>query len=144
MTIKNGLIGGFVGSAVLAVMFVLKNMMGITPDLDIIKMLSAMMGMSAMMAWVAHFMIGTIVWGGIFAVANSSIPGGSQTAKGVVVGLAAWLMMEVVVMPMAGGGFFGLGFGMMGVAMPLMLHILFGAVMGFTASYLGQGDAKPA
>lgn len=144
MTIKNGLIGGFVGSAVLAVMFVLKGMMGITPNLDIIKMLSAMMGMSAMMAWVAHFMIGTIVWGGIFAVANSAIPGGSQTGKGVVVGLAAWLMMEVIVMPMAGGGFFGLNFGMMGVAMPLVLHILFGGVMGFTASYLGEGDAKTA
>lgn len=136
MILKNGIIGGFVGSAVLAVVFVMKNMMGIMPEMDIIIMLSAMMGMPAIVGWVAHFMIGSIAWGGIYALANDSIPGGSQLGKGVVVGLAAWVMMMVVVMPMAGGGFFGIKFGMMGIGMTLMLHIVFGAVMGLVAASL--------
>jgi len=144
MTIKNGLIGGFVGSAVLAVVFVMKGMMGIMPEMNIIMMLSDMMKMGAAMGWAAHFMIGTIVWGGIFAVANNSIPGGTQTLKGVVLGIVAWLMMMIVVMPMAGGGFFGMNFGMMGFAMPLMLHIIFGAVMGFVSAYLDEGSAAAA
>jgi len=144
MTLKNGLIGGFVGSAVLAVMFVLKGMMGIVPQMDIISMLSMMMGTSAAMGWVAHFMIGTVVWGGVFALANNLIPGGSQTGKGVVLGLVAWLMMMVAVMPMAGGGFFGMNFGMMGFAMPLVLHIIFGAALGFVAAYLSEGEPKTA
>jgi len=112
--------------------------------MDIIMMLSDMMKMSSAMGWVAHFMIGTIVWGGIFAVANKSIPGSTQTLKGVVLGIVAWLMMMIVVMPMAGGGFFGMNFGMMGFAMPLMLHIIFGAVMGFVAAYLDEGSAAAA
>ena len=144
MTIKNGLIGGLVGSAVLAVIFVMKGMMGVMPEMDIIAMLSAMMGMGTAMGWIAHFMIGTVAWGGLFAVANDAIPGTSQTAKGVVLGLLAWLMMMVVVMPMAGGGIFGLNFGMMGAVLPLVLHILFGAVMGFVAAFLSEDSPKTA
>jgi len=144
MTIKNGLIGGLVGSAVLAVIFVMKGMMGMMPEMDIIAMLSAMMGMGAAMGWIAHFMIGTVVWGGLFAIANDAIPGNSQTGKGVVLGILAWLMMMVVVMPMAGGGIFGLNFGMMGAVLPLVLHILFGAVMGFVAAFLSEDSPKTA
>ena len=138
MTLKNGIIGGFVGSADLAVVFVMKNMMGMLPEMDIIVMLSAMMGMPAIIGWVAHFMIGSIAWGGIYSIANDAIPGGSQIAKGVVVGLAAWLMMMIIVMPMAGGGFFGMKFGMMGPGMTLVLHIIFGAVMGGVATSLEE------
>jgi len=144
MSIKNGLIGGFVGSAVLAILFVMKGMMGVMPQMDIIAMMSTMMGMGMAMGWVAHFVIGTVIWGGIFSIANGSIPGGSQTGKGIVLGIAAWLMMMIIVMPMAGGGFFGMNFGMMGFAVPLIMHIIFGAVLGFTASYLEQGAAKAA
>jgi len=144
MSIKNGLIGGFVGSVVLAIIFIMKGAVGMLPQMDIIAMLSDMMGAPAAMGWVAHFVIGTVVWGGIFAVANSVIPGSTQTLKGTVLGIVAWLMMMVVVMPMAGAGLFGSAFGMMGAVLPLILHIVFGAVMGFTAAYLESGAAKTA
>ncbi|MFT6659412.1 DUF6789 family protein [Maritalea sp.] len=144
MTLKNGLLGGFVGSAVLAAIFVLKSMMGIMPEMDIIVMLSAMMGAPVIAGWAAHFMIGTIAWGGIFAVANDLIPGRTQIVKGIVVGLAAWLMMMVAVLPMAGAGFFGINFGIMGAVLPLMLHIIFGAVMGYVYSAMGQSSAQTA
>ncbi len=144
MQLKNGLVAGFVGSAVLAVMFVIKAMMGITPQLDIIVMLSSMMGAPLVMGWVVHFVIGTFVWGGLFVVANGLIPGSTQTLKGIVLGLFAWLMMMVAVMPMAGAGFFGLNFGLIGLAMPLALHIVYGAVLGFVAAFLEHGAPKPA
>jgi len=144
MTIKNGLIGGFVGSAVLAVIFIMKGAMGMMPEMNIIAMLSHMMGTSSAMGWAAHFMIGTILWGGLFSLANSAIPGGTQTLKGVVLGIAAWLLMMIAVMPMAGAGFFGINFGMAGFVLPLILHIVFGAVLGFSAAYLENGAAKTA
>lgn len=144
MTLKNGLIAGFAGSAVLAVVFVMKSAMGIMPQMDIIMMLSAMMGMGAAMGWIAHFAIGTLAWGGLFALANAHIPGGTPIGKGIVLGLAAWGVMMVMVMPMAGGGMFGLRFGMMGAAMPLILHIIFGAVLGSVYAMLGQRVAHPA
>ncbi len=144
MTLKNGLIAGCTGSAALAVVFVMKSTMGIMPQMDIIVMLSAMMGMPLMMGWIAHFLIGTVAWGGLFAVANSAIPGSSQTIKGIVLGIAAWVAMMVMVMPMAGGGFFGSAFGVMGFAMPLMLHVLFGAVLGFVFQTLEQAQTQSA
>ena len=125
-----GLVAGFIATVVLSVMMVAKSMMGIMPELDVIGMLSTMMGASAMMAWLGHFMIGTLAWGGGFAVLYGLIPGGAALAKGIAFGIAAWLGMMVMVMPMAGAGFFGMGFGIMAPMMTLVLHIIFGAVLG--------------
>lgn len=52
--------------------------------------------------------------------------------KGTLVGVAAWLVMMVVVMPMAGAGFFALNIGLMATIMTLVVHVIFGAVLGGT------------
>jgi hypothetical protein len=128
--LKPGLLAGFIATVVLSLMMMGKAMMGVMPELDVIAMLSGMMGMPAAMGWIAHFMIGTIAWGGGFALLYSALPGGSAIVKGIVFGIAAWLMMMIVVMPMAGAGMFGMNFGMMAPMMTLVLHIIFGAVLG--------------
>lgn len=138
--IKAGLVAGFVATVVLSAMMVAKTMMGIMPELDVIAMLSAMMGAPALMGWIGHFMIGTIAWGGGFAVLYGVIPGTGAVTKGILFGIAAWLGMMVMVMPMAGAGLFGMAFGIMAPMMTLVLHIIFGAVLG--AVY--QAQAKPA
>jgi hypothetical protein len=128
--LKPGLLAGFIATVVLSLLMMGKAMMGVMPELDVIAMLSGMMGMPAAMGWIAHFMIGTIAWGGGFALLYSALPGGSAIVKGIVFGIAAWLMMMIVVMPMAGAGMFGMNFGMMAPMMTLVLHIIFGAVLG--------------
>jgi hypothetical protein len=129
--IVKGLFAGFVATAVLSGLMVMKTMMGLMPALDVVAMLTHMMGASSsLLGWAAHFMIGTVLWGGAFALLNSRIPGASQLAKGVVFGLGAWVLMMVMVMPMAGAGFFGMNLGMMAPVMTLMLHLIFGAVLG--------------
>jgi len=138
--IKAGLVAGFVATVVLSAMMVAKTMMGIMPELDVIAMLSAMMGAPALMGWIGHFMIGTIAWGGGFALLYGVIPGPSAVTKGILFGIAAWLGMMVMVMPMAGAGLFGMAFGITAPMMTLVLHIVFGAVLG--AVY--QAQAKPA
>ncbi len=135
-----GAIAGFAATVVLSVMMVAKGMMGIMPELDVISMLSAMMGAPAVMGWMGHFMIGTLAWGIGFALLFDMIPGSSAVAKGVVFGIAAWLGMMVMVMPMAGAGLFGMAMGIMAPMMTLVLHVIFGAVLG--AVY--QAQAKPA
>ena len=129
--IVNGLIAGFVATVVLSALMILKSMMGVMPGLNVIKMLSMMMAGPLIMGWVAHFVIGTVAWGGVFAVLYGFIPGGSGVLKGIVFAIAAWLAMMIVIMPMAGAGFFGMKFGMMAAVMTLILHVIFGAVMGF-------------
>ncbi len=138
--IKGGLVAGFSATVVLSAMMIAKSMMGIMPGLDVIHMLSAMMSAPAAMGWLGHFMIGTLAWGGGFALLYSTIPGSGAVQKGVLFGIAAWLGMMIMVMPMAGVGLFGMAFGIMVPMMTLVLHIIFGAVLG--AVY--QLQSKPA
>ena len=129
--IFKGMVAGFVATVVLSALMVMKSMMGLMPDLDVIAMLSKMMGGSPLaIGWLAHFMIGTIIWGGLFAWLDPHLPGNSHWLKGITFGIGAWLMMMIAVMPMAGAGLFGLNFGMMAPVMTLVLHVIFGAVLG--------------
>ncbi len=128
--IVKGMIAGFAATVVLSLLMMMKSAMGLMPGLDVIAMLSGMMGSGLAMGWVAHFMIGVVVWGGLFALLSPNIPGGSLWLKGVIFGTGAWLLMMVAVMPMAGAGIFGMKFGMVASVMTLMLHVIYGAVLG--------------
>jgi hypothetical protein len=63
-------------------------------------------------------------------------------AKGINFGIAAWVMMMLVIMPMAGVGLFGLKMGMMAPVMTLMLHVIFGAVLGSVYAKLGCNGTR--
>ncbi len=62
--IGRGFIAGFVATVVLSALMLMKSATGLMPQLDVIAMLSGMMGSSSAMAWIAHFMIGTVAWAG--------------------------------------------------------------------------------
>jgi hypothetical protein len=128
--LKSGFIAGFIATVVLSVLMVMKGMMGVMPELDVAAMLAGMIGAPVIAGWIAHFVIGTVAWGGGFAVLYDYIPGNSAIQKGIAFGIADWLGMMILIMPMAGAGLFGLGLGMMAPVMTLVLHIIFGAVLG--------------
>ncbi len=138
--ISAGLVAGFVATLVLSAMMIAKGMMGVMPELDVAAMIGMMMGASVAVGWIIHFMIGTIAWGGGFALLYDKIPGSNAVIKGIIFGVAAWLGMMIVIMPMAGAGLFGMNLGIMAPVMTLVLHIVFGAVLG--AVY--QMRASPA
>lgn len=127
--ISKGVVAGLAGTAALSILMVMKSMMGVMPQLDVIGMLGNMMHVPPAVAWVIHFMIGAI-WGLLFAVLYSRLPGGSAIVKGMVLLTGAWLVMMLMVMPMAGAGVFGMKLGMMAPVMTWVLHLVFGAVMG--------------
>ncbi len=139
--IFKGMIAGFAATVVLSLLMMAKTMMGVMPNLDVIGMLAKMMNGSLAMGWIGHFAIGTIVFGGAFALFNGFIPGKSQVTKGVVFGIVAWLLMMVMIMPMAGAGLFGLNLGIMAPMMTFVLHIIFGAVLGKVYASLTAGQA---
>lgn len=130
--ITKGIVAGFSATVVLSVLMLMKSMMGLMPQLDIISMLSTMAGApdTPLIGWVLHFVIGSVLWGVLFALISPMIPGRSEWLKGIAFGTAAWLLMMIMVMPMAGAGLFGSRFGMVAPVMTLMLHILYGAVLG--------------
>jgi len=117
-----------------------KAKMGVMPELNAIKMLAGMMSAPMAMGWVAHFMIGTIVWGTLFAVLVDKLPGGVMSSA-ILFSIGAWLMMMIGPMPMAGAGLFGLNIGMMAPIATLMLHIIWGIVLGFSYAKLARGPA---
>ena len=140
--LKSGFLAGFIATVVLSVLMVIKGMMGVMPELDVAAMLAGMIGAPVIVGWIVHFLIGTVAWGGGFAVLYDYIPGSSAVQKGIVFGIAAWLGMMILIMPMAGAGLFGLALGMMAPIMTLVLHIIFGAVLG--AVFANRTQAKLA
>ena len=128
--ILKGLFAGFIATLVLSALMVIKQMMGFMPELDVAVMLTSMLALpSVAFGWLMHFMIGTVAWGVGYAVLRPYLPGG-PVGSGVLFGTAAWLMMMIAVMPMAGAGLFGMSMGIMAPIMTLMLHAIFGAVLG--------------
>lgn len=136
--IGKGILGGIVATVVLSVLMMVKGAMGVMPQLDIIHMLAMMMGVSTAIGWLVHFMIGAI-WGLLFALGYRIIPGGNNVLKGIVFGIGVWVLMMVMVMPMAGAGLFGMNMGIMAPMMTLVLHIIFGAVLGLVH---GKGQQR--
>ena len=143
--IGKGLLAGLAATVVLSALMVMKTMMGVMPQLDLPKMIAGMMGApdSPMLGWAVHFMIGVVGYGVAMAIVDERLPGDSSTAHGVIIGFVGWLIMMVMVMPMAGAGMFGMAMGLMAPLMTLVLHLIFGAVLGWTYGRL-LSDAPPA
>ncbi|WP_454633966.1 DUF6789 family protein [Bradyrhizobium cenepequi] len=125
-----GMVAGFVATVVLSALMLMKTMMGVMPELNPIKMIADMLGGPPAVGWVMHFMIGTVLWGTLFAWLDPTLPGESHWLKGIAFAAGAWLIMMIAMMPMAGAGFFGSHLGMTAPIMTLMLHIVFGFVLG--------------
>lgn len=137
------MVAGLVATIVLSLLFVMKDAMGIMPQLDLLRMIAGMMGMSdaPMAGWAVHFFIGVVVYGAALALFDENLPGDSKIGHGVLLATVGWLMMMVVLMPMAGAGVFGLNLGISAPIMTLMLHLIFGAVLG---AYYGHAPARQA
>jgi hypothetical protein len=136
MTAKNwlkGLVAGFIATVVLSALMLLKQRMGMVPQLNPIEMLTKMAGGSPPdVGWVPHFLIGTVVWGSLFPIFDARVPAGSHWLNGILFGIGVWILMMVLVMPMAGAGLFGMALGIMVPIATLVLHLIYGAVLGGT------------
>lgn len=141
-----GLVAGLVATLVLSALMVLKAKMGIMPELDLPKMLAGMMGKpdKPIIGWAIHFMIGVILYGVAIAMFGDKRPGNSPLGHGVLIGVVGWLIMMLMLMPMAGAGMFAMKMGVMAPMMTLVLHLIFGAVLGWTYGRLRNGTASVA
>lgn len=138
--IATGFIAGLIATLVLSAAMLFKQSMGVMPELDPIDMITTMMGAGSRAAgWFGHFVIGTIFWGGAFAIIGPHLPG-PYWLRGVSFAIGAWLVMMIVVMPMAGAGLFGLGRGTKVAVATLLLHVLFGLVIGSAYGFFDKLD----
>jgi hypothetical protein len=131
--IPKGMLAGLVATIVLSLLMVMKAMVGLMPPLDIPAMLAGVMGSpdTPLIGWIVHLSIGIVVYGVAIGVLDPKLPGTSHVGHGVMLGVIGWLIMMVVLMPMAGAGLFGMNMGVMAPMMTLVLHLIFGAVLGW-------------
>lgn len=143
MKIVKGIVAGLVATLVFSALMVAAAIFGIAPELNLVAMLGRLFHTTPSPAWVIHFAIGGVLWGGGFAIAEGRLPGSSVTARAVVFSLLAWLAMMAIFMPVAGAGFFAASLGIATTATTLILEVVFGLVLGGVYRLLGGGRGRP-
>ncbi len=135
------IIGGFVGTlAITLMMYKVGPMMGMM-KMDIADSLGKMMGMGWMVGMMIHFINGTVIFPLIYGFLLYRTLPGNPALKGATWGVILWLLAQLMVMPMMGGGVFSSKMGgMMTAGGSLIGHIFYGVLLGV----IGGGAAASA
>src|SRR5215468_818127 len=131
-----GMVAGLVATLVLSGLLLLKSTMDLVPELNIIRLLTNLGSITAVQAWMDHFIVGVVVWGLLFGAYDSLASRPAHWLKGIIFGLLTWLVMMLVFMPLAKVGFFGSRIGPMAVVVTLVYHLVYGVVLGTTYGLL--------
>ena len=137
VSLRSGIQGGFVATFAASAMLLMNNATGKIPEIHIARTLSNLIGAPGqfMPGWLTFVAIGTLVFGTIFAVVAPRIPLRSNLVKGVLFGLAIWLGMMLVFMPLAGAGVFGMNRGTIVPVATLVLTLVYGTVLATVYSW---------
>jgi len=124
------IVAGVIGTVVMTIFMLMAPMMGM-PEMNIGKMLGMFMGVPAIVGWMTHFMIGSVLAIFYAVLFQPKFPG-NGVVRGMMFGLIPWLMAQVVVNPMMGAGFFAMNTPapMAMVMGSFMGHLVYGAVLG--------------
>jgi hypothetical protein len=123
----------------LSLVILLKQALGILPQLSTISVLAQLIGYKSLaVGWVVHFFVGVILWGPLYAWIDpkSAYP---HWFIGMMFASGLWLGVMLIIMPAVGAGLFGLELGLLAPTVTLILHWIYGAVLGsaFGSSRLG-------
>ncbi len=127
------ILGGFVGTLAITLMMYKVAPMMTGQAMDIAAMLGKMLGGWAM-GMTMHFINGTIIFPLIYTFLLFRFLPGGPALKGTIWGVILWLIAQVMVMPMMGGGLFSSNMGGMKAAIGSFIgHIVYGALLGWIA-----------
>jgi hypothetical protein len=123
-----------VGTAALTMMTLNVAPMILGHPIDIPAMISAMMGGPPALGWLVHLILGVAVFPLAYTFVAFRFLPGAPLLRGALWGVALWITVEVMVMPMAGNGFFGsIHGGGKAVMVALAAHVVYGALLGAIA-----------
>jgi hypothetical protein len=122
-----GIVAGIVGALALALLMYLKDSAGIVPEVSLLQAWMKIAGTaSEMTGWIVFFAINAVVVGAIFAALDAHLerPEGSEEfVRGALFGVGLWILTMIFIIPMGGGGSFGMRYG---ITLPL---VMFGALV---------------
>jgi len=127
--IKQALIGGVIGTAIMTLVMFIAPMMGM-PKMNPPQMLSMMMGFPIMVGWMMHFMIGIIfAMAYAFLFINLVKKVSNNILKGAIFGMAVFIFAQIM-MAIMGAMMGGMppmeGSKMLMMAGSIMGHVIFG------------------
>ena len=129
-----GIVAGCAATAVVAVLFLLKNLAGLLPEFNFIDMLTMLSGYSWQGAgWIMFFVGGGAALGALFAFLDAraeSTIGSFEPVRGAIFGAIVWLVLMLLFMPIYGGGAFGLNFGIGAPIVMLAANLIYGLILG--------------
>lgn len=129
--VKKGMIAGFTATVVVSVLEAVNVMFG--PWVDPFPNLVAyMIGMPGNLAvgWIAHFVIGTVVLGGLFGILCPRLPTDTPETKGILFAVGAWVLLMLAVVMFGNPRMFSGQAGFASIAWMLATHAVFGIVLG--------------
>ena len=127
MNLKRILLAGTVGTAAMTMLMLVAPLMGM-PKMAIGEMLGGFLGIGTAAGWVLHLVIGLMLATIYAAVFAPRLPG-PPVVRGAVYGVGVFLMAQLVVTPMMGGGVFSGGNVLM-IAGSLMGHLVYAGLIG--------------
>jgi hypothetical protein len=137
--LARGLTAGLAATFVLSLLILLKQALGIMPGLNLVMILAHALGYnSAAAGWVAHYIIGVLLWGSLYAWWDTKLPF-PHLINGLLFASLIWWGVMLVIMPLAGEGLFALHLGLAAPTVTLMLHWAYGAVLGSVYGALQPG-----
>jgi hypothetical protein len=129
-SLGRGLGAGLIATIVLSIFMVVMPAVGLLPGLNLVMVLAHALGaQSAVVGWIAHYVIGVLLWGALFAwlEGRTFFP---HWYNGLLFASVVWLGVMLIIMPLAGEGVFGLRIGIVTPTVTLFLHWIYGAVLG--------------
>jgi len=127
LRIGRAIAAGLVGTAAMTMLMLGAPLMGM-PKMAIGEMLGSFLHIGSAAGWAMHVMIGLVlalIYAGWFA---ARLPGG-PALKGAIYGFGVFLLAQLVVSPMMGGGVFS-GGNMPMIVGSLLGHLVYGALVG--------------
>jgi hypothetical protein len=143
-----GLMAGLAATLVLSLLELTKGML---PQLETIRFLENVAVATAnvtvlpvlpMAGWLWHFIIGTLWWGGLFGFMLPLLPGRRVWIKGAVFGVIAGLLVLLMVMPLAGAGYFGMHLSWLDPLVSMVYHVIYGVVLGAVYGILAKQRSR--
>lgn len=134
--------GGFIGTVVFTLMmhFVAPVMTG--QEMDIAGKLGEMTNTGLVGGMLMHFLNGAVIFPLIYMYVLYRFLPGAPWQRGLLWGVILWLGVEIVMVPMMGGGIFRSQMGSMKVVMAALIgHLVYGTVFGIIAGGPRLGTA---
>lgn len=128
---KAGLAAGFIASAISLMFLALTTWMALVPEFNYVLIQGSIFGFAKTIfsGWIVYFLIGAIFWGSLYAWLEPNLLSPKPITRGIIFGLIVWLIVMVILMPIAGVGIFIKQYGFLSSIIILMTDLVFGVAI---------------